>query len=166
MGKGEAEEPAPRDGKALLSAGGLLLAVAGVFILGAVLHREVPVAAPEAVDVPADVPAPSLPEPADMPQPGLDARAHADLGRASTKPGAWTLQLVVACQEEGVQRLLDAAPGDDRLYVLPRRVDGRDCFAVTWGTFASEAEAKAAVPPPSLHLREAPRPRALASFTP
>jgi len=164
MGKGEAEEPAPRDGKALLSAGGLLLAVAGVFVLGAVLHREVPVATPEAVDVPADVPAASVPV-EEAPQ-GLAGRARTDMDRASAKPGAWTLQLVVACQEEGVQRLLDAVPGDDQLYVLPREVSGRPCWAVTWGTFSTEAAAAAASPPDALGLRERPRPKEFSSFTP
>jgi septal ring-binding cell division protein DamX len=167
MGKGEAEDPAPRDGKALLSAGGLLLAVAAVFVLGAVLHHEVPVAAPEPADVPADVPvdvpAATVPEPAPA---TLAGRAQADLDRAAAKPGAWTLQLVVACQEGGVQRLLDTVPGDDRLYVLPREVSGRSCWAVTWGTFSSEAAAAAASPPAALHLSETPRPRALASFAP
>ena len=168
MGKGEAEEPAPRDGKALLSAGGLLLAVAAVFVLGAVLHREVPVAVPQPADVPVDVPAASAPEPAlTEPAPAtLAGRARTDLSRASARPGAWTLQLVVACQDEGVQRLLDAAPADEHLYVLPRDVNGRPCWAVTWGTFSSEAEAEAASPPSALQLREAPRARALASFAP
>ncbi|HEX5044832.1 MAG TPA: hypothetical protein VFV75_18175 [Candidatus Polarisedimenticolaceae bacterium] len=171
MGKGEAEEPAPRDGKALLSAGGLVLAVAAVFVLGAVLHREVPVAAPEAVDVPAPVagvvePLPAAPPAADVAPGGLAERAQADLGRAAADAGAWTLQLVVACQEEGVQRLLGAAAGDERLYVFPREVSGRACWAVTWGTFSSDAEAQAASPPPALRLREAPRPRALSSFAP
>jgi septal ring-binding cell division protein DamX len=168
MGKGEAEEPAPRDGKALLSAGGLVLAVAAVFVLGAVLHREVPVAAPEAVDVPAPLaaaePVPAPPPPQDVEPVGLAGRTRADLGRAAARAEAWTLQLVVACREEGVQRLLDAAAGDDRLYVLPREVEGRACWAVTWGTFSSEAEAVAASPPAALRLREAPRPRALSSF--
>ena len=170
MGKGEAEEPAPRDGKALLSAGGLLLAVAAVFVLGAVLHREVPVAAPEPADVPAavplDVPSSAAPPEAEATVAGLAGRAQADLRRASETPGAWTLQLVVACQEEGVQRLLDAGDGDDRLYVLPREVGGRPCWAVTWGAFSTEAAAAAASPPASLRLREAPRPRALGSFAP
>jgi len=161
MAKREAEEPTPRDGKALLSAGGLLLAVGAVFVLGAVLHREVPVRTPEPVDVPSAAPASPEPVPS-----GLPGRAARDVRRAAAGSGAWTLQLVVACQEEGVQRLLDAVPGDDRLYVLPREVDGRSCWAVTWGTFASEAEATASAPPPSLRLSEAPRPRALASFVP
>jgi len=169
MGKREAEEPVPRDGRALLSAGGLLLAVAAVFVLGAVLHREVPPPPTEPVDIPSQTPA-LPPAPAPTPEavetPGLAGRAARDLSRAAAKPGGWTLQLLVACQEEGVQRLLDAAPGDPHFYVLPRSVGGRDCFAVTWGTFASEAAATAATPPPSLHLGEAPRARALASFAP
>jgi septal ring-binding cell division protein DamX len=160
MGKAEAEEPAPRDGRALLSAGALLLAVAAVFVLGAVLHRQVPVVVPQPADV-VVAPAPAAEE-----DPPIPARAEADLRRASERPGAWTLQLVVACQEEGVQRLLDAVPGDDRLYVLPREVSGRACWAVTWDTFSSEADAESATPPASLRLSEAPRPRALAAFAP
>ena len=166
MAKREAEEPVPRDGKALLSAGGLLLAVAAVFVLGAVLHREVPLSAPEPMDVPASVAAPMLPPAPENAPPGLARRVRTDLRRASENPQAWTLQLLVACQEEGVQRLLDAGPGDDRLYVLPREVSGRPCWAVTWGTFSSEAAAAAASPPASLRLGEAPRPRALDSFAP
>src|SRR5262245_30704616 len=127
MGKREAEEPVPRDGRALLSAGGLLLAVAAVFVLGAVLHREVPPPPAEPVDIPSQTPAlppaPAATAPARAPQavetPGLAERAARDLSRAAAKPGAWTLQLLVACQEEGVQRLLDAAPGDPHVYVLP-----------------------------------------------
>ena len=166
MAKREAEEPTPRDGKALLSAGGLLLAVGAVLVRGAVLHREAPVRAPEPVDIPSASPAPPEPESAPPAPSGLPGRATRDLSRAAAHSGAWTLQLVVACQEEGVQRLLDAVPDDTRLFVLPREVDGRSCWAGTWGTFASEAEAGASAPPPSLRLPDAPRPRAFASFVP
>jgi septal ring-binding cell division protein DamX len=173
-----------RDPKALLSAGGLLVAVAAILVLGAVLHGQVPAPAREPADVPASsrvAPAaaplsPPVDIPADVPgdvpaeaaDPGdsLDARARRDRARLAEGPGAWTLQLVVACKEEGVRRFLDGAGGDERLFLLPKDVSGRACFAVTWGTFSSEAEAAAAAPPASLPLTEPPRPRPLAAFVP
>jgi hypothetical protein len=73
---------------------------------------------------------------------------------------------VVACKEEGVASLLERAGGDDRLFVLPKKVNGRACWAVTWGTFASEAEAAATAPPRELPLGETPRPRPVTAFAP
>jgi septal ring-binding cell division protein DamX len=166
-----------RDPKALLSAGGLLAAVAAIFVLGAVLHGQVPAparqpaVAPAAaplsppIDIPADVPGDVPAEAADSDD-SLEARARRDRARLAENPEAWTLQLVVACKEEGVRRFLDGAGGDERLFVLPKDVSGRACFAVTWGTFSSEAEAAAAGPPASLPLTEPPRPRPLAAFVP
>lgn len=170
MSREEAGEPRPRDAKALLSAGALLAVVAAVFVLGAVLHGRVPAPAPE----PADVAAPAFSEvPTDRPAPApqapedsLAARAERDAARLAEDGGAFTLQLVVACQEEGVRRLLEAGGDDGRLFVLPREVGGRPCWAVSWGTFASEAEAAAAALPPVLQLSEPPRPRPIAQDAP
>ena len=69
----------------------------------------------------------------------------------------FTLQLVVACQEEGVLRLIEAAGDDDRLFVTPRDVQGRPCWAVSWGAFATEGEAQASPLPQGLRLSEPPR---------
>ena len=180
MSKEPTGEPTPRDPRALLSTGGLLAAVSAVLVLGAVLHGRVPLPAPEPADVPRT--AAALPEPSDVvadqgpvgeiedvgeepsAAPMLADRARRDRERASRESPGWTLQLVVACKEEGVQRLLDQAAGDPRLFVLPREVGGRACWAVTWGTFATEAAATAATPPPALHLTEPPRPRPLDAY--
>lgn len=170
-------EPTPRDPRALLSTGALLASVAAVLLLGAVLHGRVPLPAAEivppvdrAAGAPSEhaaAPAPLSEEPVDVlasEAGGLRARASRDRARVAGEERRWTLQLVVACKEDGVLRLLEQVSGDDPLFVLPRAVEGRACWAVTWGSFASEADALAATPPPGLPLSEPPRPRPFAAY--
>jgi septal ring-binding cell division protein DamX len=173
-------EPRPRDPRALLSTGALLLSVAAVLVLGAVLHGRVPlrepalptpedreaVAAAELPEAPAtdETEGPAGPAVAEGWAEGVPVRAARDRARVAAEDRRWTLQLLVACREDGVRRLLDQVSGDDSLFVLPREVEGRRCWAVTWGSFASEADALAATPPTGLHLSEPPRPRPFTAY--
>jgi septal ring-binding cell division protein DamX len=176
MSKEPNGEPTPRDPRALLSAGALLATVAVVLVLGAVLHGRVPTPTGEPADVPTPVVATDVVREAEGDLPpvsedvepaqdtSLQARAGRDRARLAGEGQRWTLQLVVACREEGVLRLLAEAPGEDQLFVLPREVGGRTCWAVTWGTFASQADAMAATPPFRLSLTDPPRPRPFTAY--
>jgi len=108
---------------------------------------------PPAVDVPAAPAEPSPPTdaaPLTDPPPDLvadplvvklAARAQGDCGRLSNARGRWTAQLIVACKPETVDRLLRAARGSTKIYVLPARVHDEACFRVCFGAYATSKEA-------------------------
>jgi hypothetical protein len=71
------------------------------------------------------------------------ARAFA----ASLAPGARTLfslQVLVACAPENVQKAIAAVPRDE-LFIVPVAVKGKDCYRVCWGTYESRPAAEAAL---------------------
>jgi septal ring-binding cell division protein DamX len=74
----------------------------------------------------------------------LATRAEADCGRLAKDRGRFTAQLLVACKPETVDRLLVAAHGSTKLYVLPARVRDDACFRVCFGAYATSKEAAAA----------------------
>jgi len=87
----------------------------------------------------------------------LARRVADDLDRLSAARGSWAAQLVVACRPETVLRMLDAAGGARKLYVLPAEVRGDACFRVLWGSYANPKDAAAAADlPPSLRSKEKP----------
>jgi septal ring-binding cell division protein DamX len=57
--------------------------------------------------------------------------------------GKHTIQLLVACSEETVQKAVSAVPADD-LFILPVNYKGRSCYRLCWGVYRSEPEAAAA----------------------
>lgn len=71
----------------------------------------------------------------------LATRAEGDCGRLSKARGRFTAQLVVACKPETVDRLLSAAHGSTKLYVLPVQVHDDACFRVCFSTYATSKEA-------------------------
>jgi hypothetical protein len=121
----------------LLSAGGLLLAVAAVLTTGAVLRGRVPTPATRTTDLVAEAPAPEA---------------------------SWTLQLLVACRRDTVDALVASAGPDPDLRVSPVTHQGRPCWRVCWGSFATREAAEAAAPPPALAGLGPPSPRPLAEL--
>jgi septal ring-binding cell division protein DamX len=56
----------------------------------------------------------------------------------------FTIQLLVACSAETVQKALDRVSADD-LYILPVSYKGKSCHRICWGLYANEAGADSAV---------------------
>ena len=96
------------------------------------------------------------PEPA-SPTSGFGAaRAHFDAGEFSSAARGWaetlreggasafTLQIAIACQEGTLQKIAQRTEGSDRFFVLPFTLQGRSCYRLCWGTYASLETAQAA----------------------
>lgn len=65
-------------------------------------------------------------------------------------PEAYSLKLEVVCAEESIRIAFDEGDFDQRMFILPKKINERDCFVVFWGLYADSAEAIAAlssVPP-------------------
>ncbi len=58
--------------------------------------------------------------------------------------GTLSVQLLVACAPETVQKALDGVPSDE-LFILPVHYNGRDCFRMCWGLYTSPAKAASAM---------------------
>jgi hypothetical protein len=88
------------------------------------------------------------------------ALAQGSTHRAALK-GAWVLRLEVACQPDTLARAVAAFKEPADLFLVPMAMkDGRICRQVCLGTFASEAEAQAAVSHlPSLFTESGSKPR-------
>ncbi len=57
--------------------------------------------------------------------------------------GRYSVQLLVACSEETIQKAVAAVPADE-LFILPVNYKGRSCYRVCWGLYASEEQAATA----------------------
>jgi Domain of unknown function (DUF4388) len=57
----------------------------------------------------------------------------------------FTVQLLVACSTETVQKALERVSDDD-LYILPVNYKGRSCHRICWGLYHDEAGANSAIP--------------------
>ena len=57
--------------------------------------------------------------------------------------GRFSVQLLVACSEETIQKAVAAVPADE-LFILPVNYRGRSCYRVCWGLYASEEQAATA----------------------
>jgi septal ring-binding cell division protein DamX len=158
----------------LVAATALFAAVAVILVLGAVLEtsgpdRQPPVASEEprtpavtraaaAIDEPPDAlspdpyespPAPPPPA-AEAPRaaahaPSVEQRAADDRERLVKSGGSYTVQLMVACDPGNASRVLEAARDAARVYVLPFAHDGKDCYRVCWGSYATREAAETAV---------------------
>jgi septal ring-binding cell division protein DamX len=110
------------------------------------------------VSLPVEAARPIAPQPARPLDPlvvKLAGRAEADCGRLAKARGRWTAQLMVACKPETVDRLLDAASGSTKVYVLPASLNDDPCFRVCFGDYATSKEAAAAADlPTSLRGKE------------
>jgi septal ring-binding cell division protein DamX len=61
---------------------------------------------------------------------------------ATTSP--FTVQLLVACSSDTVQKALDRVSADD-LYILPVSYKGKNCHRICWGLYREDAAAEAAI---------------------
>lgn len=135
--------------------------------------------APEPVKAapPASKPEPPKPEPSRQPPATpsrgerLQAIVQGDMKRAVAQgsaqrkaiQGRWTLRLEIACQANTVQHAADLLKAQDPdLFLVPMAMrDGRTCYQVFFGSYGSEAAAKAAakrLPPPFLAEGNRPKP--------
>ncbi|MEE9126141.1 MAG: DUF4388 domain-containing protein, partial [Planctomycetota bacterium] len=62
----------------------------------------------------------------------------------SRRPGGFTLQVMVACEEATLRTLRPRIPSSDRLFLAPVRVNDSTCYKVLWGTYTSRTEAEGA----------------------
>jgi hypothetical protein len=117
-----------------------------------------PTAAPVATPTPTPTPA-TRPTPtprAEPPAPAGDARALLTRGAlpdaarafaASMAPdarGRFSLQVLVACDPENIQKALTAVPAAE-LFILPVNVKGRGCYRLCWSVYESRPAAEAAL---------------------
>ena len=56
-------------------------------------------------------------------------------------PQAYSLKLEVDCVEKSVQVAYQACDFDPRMFILPRQINGRNCFIVFWGLYPTKNEA-------------------------
>jgi hypothetical protein len=107
---------------------------------------------------PAPVPTPAVTTPAGAGPATSTGEARALLRQGALAPAAqgfaaslasarssYSIQTLVACAPENVQKAVQNVPGDE-LFVLPVNLDGRSCYRVCWGVFDSQAAAEAALP--------------------
>lgn len=91
-------------------------------------------------------------------------RGREDLQRLrDTGREAWTLQVAVACDASNAQRWIDDWEADSPAYLLPASVNGKSCFRLCWGRFASREQA-ANSPLPARLNSDRPQPRAIAEL--
>jgi len=55
----------------------------------------------------------------------------------------YSVQLLVACSDETVQKAVHAVQAQE-LYIVPVNYKGRDCYRVCWGLYDNEARASSA----------------------
>jgi hypothetical protein len=58
--------------------------------------------------------------------------------------GTLSVQLLVACAPETVQKAVDGVSSDE-LFILPVNYKGRDCFRMCWGLYSTPAKATSAM---------------------
>jgi len=142
-----------------------------------------PTASPALTAIAKATPAPASPGAAAKPGPpgsAVDARALmrqgalSDAARAfaaSLTPGArsrFSLQVLVACAPENVQKAIAAVPRDE-LFIVPVSVKGKECYRVCWGEYESRPAAEAALRTLPAYFRQggaAPRLAPLAELLP
>jgi len=67
---------------------------------------------------------------------------HNDLKRYS---GAYSLRLEVVCQGKSIQTAFQEGKFNPRLFILPKKLNGRSCYAVFWGLYSSHKQARNAL---------------------
>jgi septal ring-binding cell division protein DamX len=82
--------------------------------------------------------------------------------------GAHTVQILVACSDETLQKAQQNAPQPE-LFIVPVAYQGRSCYRLCWGVFDSESRARAATGDVPAYFREngaKPKPVTSASILP
>ncbi|MBI1752477.1 MAG: hypothetical protein HY014_06525 [Acidobacteria bacterium] len=131
-----------------------------------------PIAEPAKAAPPASKPEPPKSEPPAAPSRGerLQAIVQGDMKRALAQgaaqrkaiQGRWTLRLEIACQANTIQHAAELLKAQDPdLFLVPMAMrDGRTCYQIFFGSYGSEAAAKAAAKKlPSPFLAEGNRPK-------
>lgn len=72
----------------------------------------------------------------------FDDAARAFQSHFKSSRASYSVQILVACSTETLQKAASAVPADD-LYVLPVHYKGKDCYRLGWGLYESEAKANA-----------------------
>jgi len=90
----------------------------------------------------------------------LKARGRDDARRLRAT-GEFTLQFAVMCRDENVRQVWGDLETDARLYVLPASVDGRSCYRLCYGGYASALAAREARAIPDILRRITTEPRAI-----
>ena len=57
--------------------------------------------------------------------------------------GLYTVQLALACEPETVARAVGSTRGSSQFFILPTTYQGRSCYRLLWGAYASRAAAAA-----------------------
>jgi len=157
----------------LIAAGSLSVAVTVVLVFGAILRTDAPFAE-MTVPVTEEVRTPGVTEelettesgtistPAPDTQPtaaapakppssrrattggALGERAAADRERLLDSGGSYTVQLMVACDPDKALGVLGLADETAPLYALPYEKDGKACYRLFWGSYATRESAERA----------------------
>jgi septal ring-binding cell division protein DamX len=61
-------------------------------------------------------------------------------------PDRFTLQIMIACQDDTVKAARRRAGAGGSLFILPYSLNGRPCYRVCWGVYESAESARAAAP--------------------
>jgi hypothetical protein len=74
----------------------------------------------------------------------LDAAGRGFLAHVKSQPGSSTIQILVACSAETVQKATTNVGGPE-LFIVPVSFKGRDCYRLCWGLYPSEGAAESAL---------------------
>ena len=69
-----------------------------------------------------------------------DDAAQGFLSSFEQTKGGYSVQLLVACSDETVQKAAAAVPAEE-LFILPVHYKGKDCYRIGWGVYDSESKA-------------------------
>jgi hypothetical protein len=113
-----------------------------------------PTPAPPATTAPAGRPAGGLGEAREAFKRGeyrASARSFEQNLRAAK--GGYTIQILVACSDETLQKAQQNVPAPE-LFIVPVNYQGKSCYRLLWGLFESESRAQSAVAQVPRYFRE------------
>ena len=106
---------------------------------------------------------------------GLAAFRKGDFSRAgdiwrrdlqAAPKGAYTLQLLAACDPRTLERIGRRVPPGGSLRLVPTRLSGRSCYRVLWGIYPDRERAVAAGAGVPAYFTEPPLPVPVARIAP
>ena len=69
-------------------------------------------------------------------------------------PKAYTLKLEVDCVEASIQVAYRNTGFDNRMFILPKDIQGKSCYIIFWGLYATKDEALKALSSVPAYFRE------------
>lgn len=98
----------------------------------------------------------------------LAEQSERDLLRIEAHADEFTLQFINACDPAGVSSYARRFAANDRFYLLPSIDNGKFCYRICWGHYASIETARSAgdIPRSLLELADPPYPRRIAEVLP